>query len=87
MLAFPSMIAAPAREAGMKVPSDEECDDYNSAEYPHFAVYCTLHLGQPVDWGTLQDKLTHNAKMVAAIPHDKIEKTTFEDLRKLGWWE
>jgi len=88
MLAFPGMIAGPAREAGIKVPSDDEMDeDYDVEKYPHFAVFCNITLGVSLTWGTAQDWMAHNAKMIAAIPDDKIMKTTFEDLRALGWWE
>lgn len=87
MLAFESMIAAAARDAGMKTPPDSALDHddrpkpgWSPEEYPHFHVFCNAQLARPVEHGEHWD----NAKIIAAIPEDKIKTTTFDDLRELG---
>lgn len=83
MMAFPSMIAAAARQAGMKVPDDKQIeeDSWRPTEFPHFAVFCNVQLGVPVTWGNHWE----NAKIIAKIPDDKIKTTTPKDLEKLGF--
>lgn len=43
MLAFPAMLVASARKAGMRTPDNPE--NFNGVDYPHFQVYCNVQLG------------------------------------------
>ena len=84
MLAFPSMIARSAEEAGMKVPDFDAKgnDEYDAKDYSHFHVFCVMQLGQPLlDWGSHWT----NAKIIAAIPDNKIKTVTAKDIEKLGF--
>jgi len=87
MLAFPSMIARAAEQAGMKTPNFDDINDdwgFNPEEFPHFQVFCIAQLGRSMSdmgehWG--------NAKVIAEIPDDEIRSVTLEDLlyRGLSW--
>lgn len=77
-MAYPSMLADAAEKAGMKVPPDP--DDFVGKEYPRFAVFCTLQLNRRLNWGEHWD----NAKVIAAVPDDKIMTSTLEDFLALG---
>lgn len=79
MMAFPSMIAQAAEEAGIKVPADPD-GEYIPAEYPHWHVFCLLQLGRRVRWGEHWD----NAKVIAAIPEEKLKEMHLEDFIKAG---
>jgi len=81
MMAFPSMLAKPARDAGMKTPVFEgEDDDFDSDKFPHFAVFCNIQLGRPMQWG----EQFENAKIIAAIPNEKIRSIGFVELLAMG---
>ncbi len=80
MIAFPSMLASAAAEAGMKVPEDP--DAFDPEEFPHFAVFCKAQLGAPMP---SPDSHWENAKVVAAIPADKIMSVTMAELRATGF--
>ena len=82
MLAFPIMIAGAAKQAGMKVPPDVDND--STEDFPHFRVFCTMQLGRP-----MRDMGGHweNAKIIAAIPDDKIKLITAEEILNMGWHE
>ena len=75
MLAFPEMLIAPAEKAGMAVPPDPE--NFDREEYPHFAVFCAVQLG-----ASMPTPVAHwdNAKVIAAVPEDKIRTITFNQL-------
>jgi hypothetical protein len=79
MLAFPEMLLGAAEEAGMKVPPD--ANDFKGEEYPHFAVFCGVQLGSPMPHSTAH---WDNAKVIAAVPEDKIRNVTFNDLVAAG---
>lgn len=80
MFAFPSMLVPAAEEAGMKVPPD--ADQFDNPEYPHFAVFCAMQLGQPFPYaGVVWD----NAKVIAEIPDDRIMQVTHNDLDEAGF--
>lgn len=79
MIALPSILIGPAKEAGMKTPPD--ADNFKGKDFPHFAVFCGVQLGSPLPhptahWG--------NAKVVAAVPEDKIRTVTFNQLVAAG---
>lgn len=85
MIAFPSMLLNPAREAGMKTPDDIPDDDLDlldKDQYDHFYVYCAMQLGAP-----MPSSSSHwsNAKVIAAIPADKIRTMKPADIIKLGF--
>ena len=69
------MLIAPAKEAGMKVPPNAE--DFKHADFPHFAVYVGIQLGRQLPYPTAH---WDNAKMIAAVPEDKIFDVTFDQL-------
>ena len=79
MLAFPEMIVPAAKKAGMKVPKD--ANDFDSNKYPHFCVFCIVQLCRPM---LRLDEHWNNAKIIAAIPEDKIRTVTLEQLLAKG---
>lgn len=80
MIAFPEMLMEPANKADMMVPPDVR--KYKSEEYPHFHLFCSAQLGQPMpDWTSHWD----NAKVIAQIPLDKIKSITWDELKELGF--
>lgn len=78
MLAYPSMLVPAAKAANMKVPHNP--DRYKAENYPHFDVFCKLQLCrrmQPTEhW--------ENAKVIAAVPDDKIRTMTLGDFVDAG---
>lgn len=84
MLAFPSMLLTAAEEAGMKVPVLSETDDYDRGEFPHFAVFCAVQLGRPMNF---MDEHWGNALVIATIPDEEIRNVSLNDLlsRGLSW--
>jgi hypothetical protein len=82
MLAFPGMLLSAAAAAGMKAPSRKKADDYSfdNEKFPHFAVFCTLQLNRSMQPG----EQFENAKIIAAIPVDKLKTMTLEDFLFAG---
>jgi hypothetical protein len=80
MIAFPELLVAPAKTAGIKVP--EDVDNYNKENFPHFYIFCTLQLG-----ARMPTPNSHwlNAKIIAEIPEAKIKFVTLENLMEMGW--
>lgn len=79
MLAFPMMLIPAAKEAGMPIP--EDADNFDSNEFPHFQVFCTIQLGRPM---VSMDEHWVNAEVIAAIPLDEIKTVTLNDLIARG---
>jgi len=79
MMAFPGMLATAAEKAGMKVPSDPD-GEWKPEEFPHFNIFCVVQLGRRIRWG----EHWKNAKVVAAIPEEKLESITLMDLIESG---
>ena len=79
MLSEPYQIAKAAEDAGMRLPPD--IDNVDPEQFPHFHVYCAVQLGCSITWGNHWN----NAKIIAAIPDDKIKQVTHEDLEALGF--
>lgn len=79
MIAFTEMLVPAAQEAGMAVPPDP--DDYDRDQFPHFFVFESVQIG-----ASMPDFQAHwdNAKIIAAIPEDRIRKVTFDQLRRKG---
>ena len=73
MIAFPSILATYAAEAGMAHPEDPDQFEELKADFPHFHIFCVLQLGQPMPnpqagWD--------NAKVVADIPLEELKTMT-----------
>lgn len=80
MIAYPEMLVNAAQEAKIKVP--ENVNNYNGNEYPHFRVFANCQLGISQSYmGCHFD----NAKIIAAIPDDKIKTITWAEIIKLGF--
>lgn len=79
MILYPGMLVSAAEKAGMKVPPNPD-GEWNKDEYPHFNIYCLVQLARPIRWGEHWD----NAKVVAAIPNDKLDSVTLQDLIENG---
>lgn len=79
MILYPGMIATAAEQAGIKVPQDPD-GDWNPQEFPHFNIFCAVQLARPIRWGEHWE----NAKVVAAIPEDKLDSVTLQDLIDSG---
>jgi len=79
MMAFPGMLVSAAEKAGMKIPADP--DDFDANEYPHFQVFCIAQLCRRMQLGEHWE----NAKIIAAIPEDKIRITTLEEMIDMGF--
>lgn len=77
MIAFAGMLLEPARQAGMKVP--EDADDFVYEAYPHFQVYLNIQLGSSLPYPSAH---WDNAKVIAAIPEDKIRSITWDELKE-----
>ena len=91
MIAFSGLLLAPAKEAGIKTPSDDEIDKVDNGvesleifkeKYPHWFVYCILQLGSPMP---NPDSHWKNAKIVSSFGDDEIKKVTMEMLFDKGW--
>ena len=80
MFAFAGMLVSAAEAAGMKVPPDPE--NFIPGDYPHFAVFCTMQLGAPMPYAGVHFE---NAKIIAAIPDDKIKKLKAKQIFALGF--
>lgn len=78
MIVFPFLLVPAAEEANMKVPPD--ADNFNADEFPHFRVFCNIQLSR----AATPTEHWENAKLIAAIPDDKIRTITVQDLRDLG---
>lgn len=82
MLAFESLIAQAATDAGMKTPPGELLDEeWSAEEYPHFRVFCNIQLGREM---SRPNQHWDNAKVIAKIPDDRIKEMTLADLEAAG---
>lgn len=79
MIAFPGMLIAPAKEAGMKYPPNP--DDFKCEEFPHFQVFCNVQLGRGMPSPTSH---WHNASVIAEISDDEIMQIDLLDLIQRG---
>lgn len=78
MFIFPSMLVPAAEKAGMKVPPKP--DDFKTAEFPHFRVFCQLQLCRPMQPGEHWE----NAKIIAAIPEKELKTLRLQGFLKKG---
>ena len=69
MIAFPSLLVAPAKEAGIKVP--ENLDVYVPDDFMQWHVFTLWQLGRPMPWATVH---WENAKLIADIPDEELLK-------------
>lgn len=79
MIAFPSLLVEPARQAGISVP--EDVDNYNPMEYKRWHLYMIVQLG-----ASMPSPGSHwnNARVIAAIPEDELMTIAFGELVELG---
>jgi len=80
MIAFPSILAAYAIEAGMKVPDNP--DEFDKEQFPHFFIFCAMQLGAPMPHAAAG---WENAKAIAAIPEEDLKTITADDIYKRGF--
>jgi hypothetical protein len=80
MIVFESLLMKPASDAGMKVPDDPD-KGFSAHEFPHFQVFCTLQLARPM---SSPSQHWENAKIIAAVPEDKIRTMKLDDFVALG---
>lgn len=82
MIAFPSMLVGPAEKAGIKTPDLSSTDDWDTDEFPHFTVFCRAQLGRPMK---MDGEQWRNARVIAAIPEERIRLVSLDDLINLGF--
>lgn len=80
MIAFAFLLEQPAKDAGIKVPSDIE--NYDRNEFPHWFVYTKMQLGRPM---ASADSHWFNAKVVAGVSEDEIRTVTPTMLYERGF--
>lgn len=85
MIVFEGLIAVAAKKAGMKTPPEEQLDvkvgGWDKKDYPHFFVFCNLQLGRSM---SSPNQHWENAKVIAAIPEEKLKTMTVEDFVAAG---
>lgn len=92
MIAFAGMLIEPAARAHMPAPSHDEINEYglrsrfngalcDKEKYPHFWVFCLLQLARPM---TSPTEHWENAKIIAAIPRERLVTMTVADFQKAG---
>jgi hypothetical protein len=79
MIVFASALKFHAQNVGMRVPEDVQ--DYDALQFPHWYVYCLLQLGRPI----VGDSVARNARIIADIPHNRIEKISYNEIVDLGF--
>lgn len=80
MIALPSMLVDPAKDAGIKVPKNLE--DFDSDKYPHWHVFMAVQIGAPQPYpGCHFD----NAKVIAALGKNEVLTITMKQLLKKGF--
>lgn len=70
-----SLVGA-AKQVGIIVPDNLLAD----AKYPHWRLFCMAQLERPIH---SDDVLLYNAKVIAAIPKNKIRSVVFGDISSL----
>ncbi len=75
MIAFPSLLVQPAEQAGIPVPEDIE--NYDPDEYPYWNVFTIMQCGRRMPSPNAH---WENAKIIAAIPADRIKVVTPHDI-------
>jgi len=83
MIVFPEMLIPAAKATDMKVPDelDDSCLDDIKQDYPHFWVFCQIQLcRRMLNWSEHWD----NAKVIAAIPEERLKAMTVADFISAG---
>lgn len=80
MILFRSMLIESAKAANMAMPPDIE--NYDPKQYVHWHIYCLLQLGKSVRYA---GEHWENAKVIAAVPLDKIKELGLKDYIILGF--
>ena len=80
MIAFPRLLCKPALRAGILVPKNQ--DNYDPDDYPHWHLFLTAQLGQPMPcWNVQWD----NAKVVAGLTIEQVKTVTLIGLKRRGF--
>ena len=79
MIAFPELLIEPAKKAGIKVP--DNVSKYDKQDFMHWHVFCTVQLGASMPNWTVH---WENARVIANIPEEEINKVTYQDLLSKG---
>jgi hypothetical protein len=59
---------------------DDPDGEYDADQYPHFEVFCSLHLGTGMEYHHIEE----NARIIGNIPHDQIRSITMQQLETFG---
>lgn len=81
MLAFPEMLVPAAVETGIKVPNFDKSREWDSEKYVYFTVFANVQIGAPMPRPTSH---WNNARVIAAVPDDKIKTISLEGLIAMG---
>ena len=87
MIAYASMLVAPAEEAGIAVPEEmtnkhgEDIDLFKDS-HKRFWIFCAMQLGAPMPFPSAH---WENAKVIAALKDDELETITPAQLRNRGF--
>jgi hypothetical protein len=82
VIAFPTILASYAAEAGIPVPPDPDKFLEMKEEYPQFAVYCLLQLGTSMPNAM---SARTNADVIASIPVEEVTTMTLTDFEARGF--
>lgn len=82
MIAFPTILATFAEQAGIPVPPDPDQFLEVKEQYPQFAVYCLLQLGTSMPNET---SARTNADVIASIPVEEVTTLTLTDFEARGF--
>ena len=80
MICIPEMLAACAEKAGITLPKDIR--NYDADKFPHWYVYKLMQSGAPMPYASAH---WDNAKVIAAIPNDRIMKVTYDEVIEMGF--
>jgi hypothetical protein len=80
MLAFASMLIRPAEAAGIPIPPD--LDKFNDEDFIRWNIFCHMQLGQSMPSPGIH---WENAKVIAAIPEDKLKTITPREILDMGF--
>lgn len=81
MMAFPSMLISPAKDAGIKCPNLDVTNEWDTEQFPHFTVFCNLQLGRPMK---MDGEQWRNAKIIATFTEEQIKVATLNDFLAAG---
>lgn len=80
MIAMPSQLESPAKNAGIPVPPDLE--DFVVEEFMRWNIFCHMQLGQSMPSPGIH---WENAKIISQIPEDKLMTITPQEILDMGF--